>query len=116
MSKPVTFTIADARRIANTVRKVEGDTGTGYQGWYDFRGDEPRVRIAKTAGATWVKGTWKLLYLWEKKDPAGGAAPVQSTGNPKIRALNLFGDIPTGKWVVCAPSEPGMYVVIAAEC
>lgn len=109
------FTGEAVQRISRVVHAFEKVKDDSYEYQQPIPADA-KVRIAKTAGPVWAKGTVKWLVPYEMKDPAGGVLPVITPGSKRLLALNLFGEVPSGKWVVCAPSEAGFYVVIAAEC
>lgn len=97
------FTPDSAKRISSVVQAYEHDRRPGVMG--AGGGGRAGVLIIGKTSAAWTKGTQaKVPTYWGK--PGAEKATGKNTW-----AWNLFGDIPTGKWVAIIDGY-----VIAAEC
>lgn len=116
MAKPVGFSREGAQRIADAVRRVEGGVDPKRAGWHAYRSDgegEP-VRLGKTEGYAWAKGTVRDITLYERGEP-----PDEQQNIPAATlrdCVNKFADIEAYKWVMLAKCANDRWYVIAAEC
>lgn len=112
MTRRVTFSEADAGRIAKTVRAYE--RGNRDQSPVMFRtvGDENTVRLCKTS-ATWNKGSLATLDVYESGTPPN---ETQSSGVTIADCVNKFATVQSGKFVMIAQAGNGRWYLIAAEC
>jgi hypothetical protein len=110
----VKFSRSSAQRIAKTVRTVEG--GNRNQTGLTFDHPMPTtgstVRLCKSGGSTWTKGSARTVDVWESGECGSES---QSTG-ATIAARNLYANIPANKFCSVAKHGNGCWYVIAAEC
>lgn len=97
----VAFSKDAAKRIAATVRKVEGMPGTDGLGLGDHQAAYG-VHLCKTT-AKWTKGTEATLDLYNKK--------TRAATTRTLKAFNAFADVEAGRWVAVSGG-----LLIAAEC
>jgi hypothetical protein len=114
MTRRVSFTETDARRIAAATRAYE--RGNRNQPPIRFRQggeDGDPVRLGKTTAA-WDKGTTATIELYEEGTPPseGKKTPADTLEN----CVNKFADVANAKWVIVARGGNGYWYLIAAEC
>ena len=108
MAKAVGFTKSAADRIGRVVRTVEGAGTTGAT-WWDYRADDSiGMQLGKTAAA-WNKGAIATVDIYT------GKPGTEIKTDTQANCVNKFADIASGKWVMLAALNGGLYV-ISAEC
>lgn len=111
MARKVSFSEADARRIAASVRAHE--RGNRDAPPIRFRnvsddGGAP-IRLCKTT-ADWASGTTATLNVWEEGSTPG---ETQSTGQT-VTATNKMHAVASGAWVHVAQAANGVWYLIEA--
>lgn len=107
--RAITFTEHGARRVADTVRRVDNVFRSVSPPVVGGMGDDGEAVLCKTTAA-WAKGTEATLQIW-----AGTAGSETDTG-VTLKAWNKYGAVATGKFCSVMLHRGGGYYLIAAEC
>jgi hypothetical protein len=107
---PVAFSPADAKRIADTVRRVEKmphNKPANRRRHVTGRGSGGQVMLGKTAEAI-LKNTTGTVIGWR-----GGETEEET--ETEVECKNLFADMEADRWVIYAKID-GAYYLIAGDC
>jgi hypothetical protein len=111
MAKKVSFSEADARRIASTVRAHERGNRDQPPVFFRQSGDDSPVRLCKTSAA-WNKGTTATLNVWEDGTPG---SETQSTGVTLEGCVNNFANIASNVFVIVGLAANGKHYLLSVD-